>query len=160
MHPTSCTQLKSSGFTITAGLLPAFGVDPVKYRNLDPSYLEATIQPGVEFLLFYGPKIYYNRDFILQDYANRGTITIGEAASGALVPTASQYKGPVLVIDGEQDVVFCGTLGLEFLGTGNCGVGSTSKPAMTSITYPAANYSVSSCSILSSSTSVFFFAVV
>jgi hypothetical protein len=148
-------MLTSLGFTVTAGLLPAFSVDPVKYGNLDLSYLEATIQSGVEFLLFYGPNVHYNRTFILQDYTNRGTITLGEAASGALVPTAPQYKGPVLVIDGEQDVVFCGFLGLELLGTGNCGVGSASKPALTKIIYPAANYSVSSYSIPPSLTSVF-----
>lgn len=141
--------LTCSGFTVTAGLLPAFGVDPAKYGNLDPSYLKATIQSGVEFLLFYGPNIYYNRTFILQDYANRGTITLGEAASGALVPTAPQYTKPVLVIDGEQDVVFCGFLGLELLGTGNCGAGPTSKPALTSIIYPAAKYSASSNPFLS-----------
>lgn len=137
-------SLTSPGFTITAGLTPAFAVDPVKHGNLDPSYLEATVESGAEFLLFYGPDVYYNRTFIHQDYLNRGTITIGEAASCALVPTASDYKNPVLVIDGEQDTVFCGSLGLEPLGPGNCGFGSTSKPAQTQIIYPSANYSVSS----------------
>lgn len=133
-----------AGFTITAGLLPALVVQPARFGKLDPSYLEASIQPGVEFLLFYGPNIYYNRTFILQDYANRGTITLGEAATGALVPTANKYEGPVLVIDGEQDTVFCGSLGLELLGPGNCGTGPSSKPALTDVIYPAAsNYSVS-----------------
>ncbi|KUJ10286.1 uncharacterized protein LY89DRAFT_675142 [Mollisia scopiformis] len=127
------------GFTFTAGLLPALGVQPSRYGNLDPSYLEASIQSGVEFLLFYGPNTYYDRTFILQDYANRGIITLGEAASGALVPTALSYKGPVLVIDGEQDTVFCGFLALEFLGPGNCGSGPTSKPALTNIIYPSAS---------------------
>lgn len=143
IHPYAIIILTSSGFTFTAGLLPAFDVDPVRYGDLDPSYLEATIQSGVEFLLFYGPNIYYNRTFILQDYNNRGTITLGEAASSAFVPTAPQYKGPVLVIDGEEDVVFCGFLGLELLGAGNCGIGPTSKPAQTIIIYPSAsNYTV------------------
>ncbi|KAE8450569.1 hypothetical protein EG329_006300 [Mollisiaceae sp. DMI_Dod_QoI] len=130
------------GFTVTAGLLPAFGVQPARYGNLDPGYLEATSQPGVEFLLFYGPGTYYNRSFIVQDYNNRGTITLGEAATGAFVPTAQKYKGPVLVIDGQQDTVFCGFLGLPLLGPGNCGTGPFSKLAQTSIIYPSAsNYS-------------------
>lgn len=121
-----------------------------KYASLDPGYLQATIQSGVAALLFYGPGKYYDTTFIAQDYNNRGTITVGEAATGALVPTAHAYAGSVLVISGQEDVVFCGSFGLPgipllgFLGTGNCGTGPNNKLAQTNIIYPSAsNYTVS-----------------
>ena len=108
-------------------MLPALSVQPAKYGTLDPSYLEASMQSGVEYLLFYGPDIYYNRTFILEDYNNRGTITIGEAATGALVPVAHNHENPVLVIDGQQDVVFCGSFGLQLFGPGDCGYGPSAS---------------------------------
>ncbi|KAF8863223.1 hypothetical protein BDZ45DRAFT_738558 [Acephala macrosclerotiorum] len=135
------------GFTVTAGLVPAVGVNYAKYGSLDPGYLQATIQSGVAALLFYGPGQYYDTNFIAQDYNNRGTITVGEAATGALIPTAHAYKGSVLVISGQEDVVFCGSFGfpgtpLGLLGAGNCGTGPTNKLAKTNIIYPSAsNYS-------------------
>ncbi|CZR62399.1 uncharacterized protein PAC_12296 [Phialocephala subalpina] len=60
------------GFTVTAGLVPAVGVNYAKYGSLDPGYLQASIQSGVAALLFHGPGQYYNTSFIAQDYNNRG----------------------------------------------------------------------------------------
>lgn len=62
--------------------------------------------------------------------------------TGALgIGTATEYKGSVLVITGQQDVPFCGTTGLEISGPGNCGRGPSSILEQTSTLYPAAqNY--------------------
>lgn len=131
------------GFTVTAGLLPAQLVQPDKYGPLTVGYLQATSEPGIEYLLFYGPPgTNYDPVFVHQDYQNRGTITVGEAASSALVPTASRYRGSVFVMTGQQDVVFCGSLGFLGGGPGNCGSGAWGLLAQTQSLYPhASNYS-------------------
>ncbi|EKD19781.1 ctr copper transporter family protein [Drepanopeziza brunnea f. sp. 'multigermtubi' MB_m1] len=130
------------GFTLTAGLLPAQLVQPSTYGPLTVGYLLPTSEPGVEYLLFYGPPgTNYDPEFIHQDYLNRGTLTLGEAVSSALIPTASRYKGSVFVMTGQQDVVFCGSLGFIGGGPGNCGNGSWSILAQTQALYPqASNY--------------------
>ncbi|KAI6712745.1 hypothetical protein JHW43_004712 [Diplocarpon mali] len=131
------------GFTLTAGLIPAQLVQANKYGPLTQGYLLATSEAGVEYLLFYGPPgINYDPVFIHQDYLNRGTLTLGEAASAALIPTASRYKGSLFVITGQEDAVFCGSLGFIGSGPGNCGNGAWSMLAQTQTLYPhASNYS-------------------
>lgn len=129
------------GFTLTAGLLPAQLVQPSK--SLPLGYLQATSEPGIEYLLFYGPpEVNYDPAFVHQDFLNRGTLTLGEAASSALIPTANRYTGSVFVMTGQQDVVFCGSFGFQGGGPGNCGSGAYSILAQTQTLYPrASNYS-------------------
>ncbi|KAH6716910.1 hypothetical protein BKA61DRAFT_671380 [Leptodontidium sp. MPI-SDFR-AT-0119] len=129
------------GFTLTAGLLPAQLVQPS--HSLLLGYLQASSESGVEYLLFYGPPgVNYDPAFIHQDYEKRDTLTVGEAASSALIPTAHRYTGSVFVMTGQQDVVFCGSFGFQGGGPGNCGVGAYSILAQTQTLYPhASNYS-------------------
>ncbi len=94
------------GFTATAELLPAVLTDSARYGYLngDLGYLIANSLFGVEYLLYYGPYQYYDPSFIALDYAARGTITIGEAITGALgISVAEEYTGSVLVLNGNQD---------------------------------------------------------
>ena len=94
------------GFTATAELLPAVLTDSTTYGflNSDLGYLIANSLSGVEYLLYYGPYQYYDPSFIALDYAARGTITIGEALTGALgISVAEEYTGSVLVLNGNQD---------------------------------------------------------
>jgi pimeloyl-ACP methyl ester carboxylesterase len=130
------------GFIVTAELLPARLIQPNMYGSLPVGYLAANSQSGVDFLLFYGPGEYYDTQFIAWDYQTRGTISVDEGATGALgIFQANQYTGRVLVITGQQDVVFCGTTGLEASGVGNCGSGSSSLLVQTQSLYPSAlNY--------------------
>ncbi|CZT43846.1 uncharacterized protein RSE6_03939 [Rhynchosporium secalis] len=129
------------GFTITAGLLPTQLVQPG--LSLPLGYLQASSESGAEYLLFYGPPgVNYDPAFVHQDYLKRGTLTVGEAASSALIPTASRYTGSVFVMTGQQDVVFCGSFGFQGGGPGNCGTGAFSILAQTQTLYPrASNYS-------------------
>jgi hypothetical protein len=114
------------GFIVEAGLLPAAIVEPARYGNLPVGYLEASSPQGVAFELFYGPGKYYDEAFIAADYKARGTITVGEGVTGALgIVTAPNYKAPVLVMTGQQDVIFCGSTGFEFSGVGNCGTATS-----------------------------------
>ena len=121
------------GFIATALLLPAPGL-PI-------GYLHATSESGTAFLLQYAP--YYDTAFFHQDFANRGTITVGEGVSGALgITAAPQYAKPVFVITGQQDTVFCGSTGLQLSGPGNCGSGPSGVLAQTKSLYSnrKANY--------------------
>ena len=94
------------GFTATAELLSATLTDSARYGFLsgDLGYLIANSLSGVEYLLYYGPYQYYDLSYIALDYAARGTITIGEAITGALgISVAEEYTGSVLVLNGNQD---------------------------------------------------------
>jgi pimeloyl-ACP methyl ester carboxylesterase len=118
------------GFIATARLLPA--------NSLPVGYLQATSRTGVAYLLFFGPGVFYDTAFINRDYDNRGTVTVGEGASGAVgIGVAPYYRKPVLVISGEQDVLFCGTTALDGK-PGNCRSGILEK---TRALYPAGDYS-------------------
>lgn len=91
-------------------------------------------------MLFYGPYEHYDPNFIALDYAARGTITIGEAITGALgISVAEEYTGSVLVLTGNQDVVFCGSFDLPIDGPGNCD--ASGILADTGKLYPRAEYS-------------------
>lgn len=127
------------GFVITALLLPAATIDPVRYGGLPIGYLIGSSPSGVAFELFYGPGKYYDEMYIDWDYRSRGTISVGEGVTGAVgIMTANKYKGDVLVITGQQDVPFCGSLGLTINGPGNCGSGKSSILEQTRSLYPVA----------------------
>lgn len=109
------------------------------YLN-DLGYLIANSLPGVQYLLFYGPGQHFDTNYVALDYAARGTTTIGEAITGALgISVAEDYTGSVLVLNGNQDAVFCGYFDLLIEGPGNCeGAGTLAR---TQALYPRANYS-------------------
>ena len=99
----------------------AHGQGTYGFLNDDLGYLIANSLAGIEYFLFFGPGQYYDPSFIALDYTARGTITIGEAITGALGKSvAEEYTGSVLVLTGNRDVVFCGTLYLPIEGPGNC----------------------------------------
>lgn len=129
------------GFTVTAGLLPADIIDPTRFPSLDPTYLLPSSPSGTQYLLFYGPTAagrYFDPAFIAADYAARGTITAGEAVSGALPPIAPDFTGPVYVMTGQQDVVFCGKLGLQTDAPSDC-LSPTNQLSATQSLYPKAS---------------------
>jgi hypothetical protein len=79
----------------------------------------------------------YDPVFIEQSFENRGIITVGEGVTGTIAITpAPEYTNPILVITGEQDVLFCGSLGLELTGSGNCGSAAGGVLAQTQRLYP------------------------
>jgi hypothetical protein len=138
------------GFAVTAGLKPAALVDPQRFGNLGATYLAATYAPGVQYLLFYtssGGKQYFDPALSKADYDARGTITVGEAISGALPTIANKFKGSVYVMTGQQDVVFCGKLGLQTDPPSDC-LQSNILEETRSLYPNAANYSVGNSTFL------------
>lgn len=69
---------------------------------------------------------------------------MSEAVSGEIPPSAPNFKDHVYVMIGQQDVVFCGKLGLETDAPSDCL--SSNILAGTRASYPsAASYSVRCC---------------
>ena len=107
----------------TAIILPASLVLP-RYRSLPLGYLTISSLPGFRALFYSFPST-YNASLFTYDFANRGTITVGEAATLAFgVNTASAYEGSVLVATGQHDVIFCNVLGVDLLLGGLLGTQS------------------------------------
>lgn len=153
-HPTDADAIILTGYSryiinflpgifVTGGLLPAKVVQPEKYGNLAVGYLEASSFPGIEYLFWYDPYAngtYYDPAFPAYDYALRGPITVGEGASGAVAAATSSFQGPVFVITGQQDTLFCGTTALPIDGPGQCVGGPLNYLAGTGALYPNAKY--------------------
>lgn len=141
------TGFSKSLTTAVPGLLtnlllePAATVDPTRFGTLLPGYVEATNEAGTTFLFFYNATGGYDPTFANYDYSIRGTMTIGEAATGAeSIATAGAYTRPVLVVTGQEDNIFCNPTGLQAT-PGNCGSGSTGLLAQMATLYPvASNY--------------------
>jgi hypothetical protein len=99
------------GFFVQSGLLPASLEDP-RFAGLALGYLEVSSHSDFSWL-FYTPGE-HDQGITNLDWATRGTVTLGEAATGATgSQTASEYTGPVFVVTGIHDSVFCSTLTLN-----------------------------------------------
>ncbi|KAJ8611920.1 hypothetical protein MRB53_037716 [Persea americana] len=116
--------------------VPAAAVFPAKYGTLDPSYTVGGSRSGYEAAFYFGK---YSEDLVDLDFANRGAVPLGEVLTSLLgqLPAPS-FTGPVFVLTGQEDQVFCargevnGLLGQS----ADCGSGSTSAGAETQRLYP------------------------
>ena len=92
--------------------LPADLLQPQRFGNLSPFYLEFSSIPSIQELFFYPGG--YSYDLFEYDTSKRGTISLGEAATVALTSNiAADYTNPVYVVTGEKDAVFCNFSGLN-----------------------------------------------
>jgi pimeloyl-ACP methyl ester carboxylesterase len=100
------------GVFAQAAPLPADIEQPSRFGDLDPGYLEFTVQDYFYNLFYYPGE--YDPNFASYDWSNRGTISAGEAATILLTGnTATGYTCPVLVATGEYDAVVCNDLGVN-----------------------------------------------
>lgn len=86
------------GFALTSGLASP--------NPPNPGYLQAMIPSGTSLLLFYQPDTYSDPSLIADDYAKRGTITVGEAIIVAFISTAADYADSMLVPTSEVSLLF------------------------------------------------------
>lgn len=80
-----------------------------------PSYPLGYLQPNNKnFLrfLFYAPGK-FDPALADVDFATRGTISIGEAASVVIGSIQTNYTGPVMVITGQHDSIYCSALTID-----------------------------------------------
>ena len=121
---------------ISGGILPAAIGD--QSLILDPTYLVLTNHIAAENFFYFGNYSSTVADF---DYRHRGTFTAGELATILLgqVP-APKFTGTVLVINGQEDEIFCTTRPVVPLTgpVGQCGYGVDSYSARTSALFPNA----------------------
>lgn len=145
-HPDDVDAYILTGFSqqvaqgmVGASTLPMFApaalVAPGKYGSLDYSYLQATNKTGTQIIFYRGK---YSNRILDYDFENRGTVTLGEAITGALGQfPAPSFKGAVFVLNGNEDAIFCqdsiehGLAGFA----GNCSNGFSSSVGLS---YPAA----------------------
>jgi pimeloyl-ACP methyl ester carboxylesterase len=132
-HPDDADALLLTGFSFDAlsglsgaaapALEPAALVNPVEYGNLDPSYLEATNETGTTEIFYYD---LFDPAIACYDFAHRGTATLGGFATTLVgQQPAPAFHGPVFVLNGNDDVLFCEPASSQpILGQpGNCSAG-------------------------------------
>ncbi|KAF2161610.1 hypothetical protein M409DRAFT_28004 [Zasmidium cellare ATCC 36951] len=120
--------------------LPASIAAPTRFPGLDPTYLLTTSASGSQGVFYYGD---YDKQVAAYDFANTNPVPAGELATSALSQLpAPLYKGSLLLLNGQNDQIFCAVLPTDPLigGLGNCGTGATSTTARTQVLFPAAKF--------------------
>jgi len=91
---------------VVAGLfLPAAVVLPARFGKDGAGYFAASSEDGANALFFTNNSDPAFRESI---WENRGTVTVGETITAFLSEdVASEYKGDVFVLTGQNDAIFC-----------------------------------------------------
>jgi len=118
-------------------LLPADQVDPARFGSLPAGYLMFSNVSDFDFL-FYWPG---GSDNALekQDFDTRGTISEEEAGTVPSTFPITAYDGPVYVVTGQHDVVFCNSQGTP-RDQIDCGTSTNGFLADTAKLYPASDF--------------------
>ena len=136
-YPSDFTALILTGFGnnlayaadgLNATLLTPASNVASRFSRLPPSYMVMSSQDGRR-TYFYGTPGSFDEQLFQQDFATKDKIGLGEVFSlrGGL-KTASPYTGPVFVLTGAEDDVFC--------ANAQCGAGSTSIAATAVSLFP------------------------
>lgn len=138
MYPELSDALVLTGWSAIADYMPMFlsGANFQQARlngknsNYTDGYLTSADIGSNVYLFFYPPHF----DTGLLEFAenNKQPMTIGELMTITGLPSQSRFTGPVYVIDGENDVPFCGG---DCLNTGT----SASIPAAAEKVFPSAS---------------------
>jgi pimeloyl-ACP methyl ester carboxylesterase len=123
--------LNGPGVALNSAFLPTRLVMPTnpKYNILPLGYLQLALHSAFDYL-FYHPGG-FDPALEQQDYTNRGTVSAGELATATLgINTAAAFTGPVYVVTGKYDNIFCDT---------DCGTETSGELVNTRVDYPAAS---------------------
>ncbi|KAI9802074.1 MAG: hypothetical protein M1833_001995 [Piccolia ochrophora] len=103
---TGCTSDFGNMMAATADLQPlaASAVDPSRFSGYAHGYLTHSAETGRTSAFYTGA---YDPAIPPKDYATKETVTVGELISFPPL-TISAYNGPVLLITGDRDQLFCG----------------------------------------------------
>ncbi|KAI1758675.1 alpha/beta-hydrolase [Hypoxylon sp. FL1150] len=104
--------------------------DPApQFRNLPDGFLTQQSAAGIQFAFYRQPNL--DEAAFRQQVAHKQTNTLGVLLTlGGIVAPSTEFTGPVDVVNGENDLVFCG---------GNCLYPTDQNSAVLSIFYPAAS---------------------
>lgn len=100
-----------------------------KLRNLPAGYLTQQSAVGIQFAFYRHPN--FDQNAFERQVANKQTNTLGVLLTlGGIIAPSVQFTGPVDVVNGENDLVFCG---------GNCLYPADQNKAVLAVFYPAAS---------------------
>ncbi|KAG6355344.1 hypothetical protein INS49_003305 [Diaporthe citri] len=100
-----------------------------KLRNLPAGYLTQQSAVGIQFAFYRYPN--FDQNAFERQVADKQTNTLGILLTlGGTIAPSAQFAGPVDVVNGENDLVFCG---------GNCLYPTDQNAAVLAVFYPAAS---------------------
>lgn len=100
-----------------------------KLKDLPAGYLTQQSAAGIQFAFYRYPN--FDQNAFEQQVANKQTNTLGILLTlGGIIAPSTQFTGPVDVVNGENDLVFCG---------GNCLYPTDQNEAVLAVFYPAAS---------------------
>lgn len=100
-----------------------------KLRDLPDGFLTQQTAAGIQFAFYRYPN--FDENAFRQQVANKQTNTLGVLLTlGGIIAPSTQFTGPVDVVNGENDLVFCG---------GDCLFPTDQNQAVITIFYPAAS---------------------
>lgn len=100
-----------------------------KLKNLPAGYLTQQSAVGIQFAFYRYPN--FDQNAFEQQVANKQTNTLGILLTlGGIIAPSTEFTGPVDVVNGENDLVFCG---------GNCLYPTDQNKAVLAVFYPAAS---------------------
>lgn len=104
--------------------------DPApKLKNLPTGFLTQQTAAGIQFAFYRYPN--FDENAFQQQVANKQTNTLGVLLTlGGIIAPSTQFTGPVDVVNGENDLVFCG---------GDCLYPTDQNTAVLATFYPAAS---------------------
>ncbi|KAI1465648.1 alpha/beta-hydrolase [Daldinia caldariorum] len=115
--------------TVAAFNLINANTDPSnQFRSLAPGYLTQQTSVGIQFAFYRFPN--FDDDVFRRQVAHKSTNTLGVLLTlGSIVAPSPEFTGPVDLVNGEHDLVFCG---------GNCVEPVDQNQAALSLFYSAA----------------------
>lgn len=129
----SVNQTGIATFTAALDLSIANNIDPVRFANLSNEYLVSANAVGNQFS-FFKAQGFPPANLAIGE-ASKQTVTFGELLTlAAIVAPASNFTGPVDVVNGAADWPFC---------MGNCSYPTDLAAAVAPMLYPASNTSQS-----------------
>lgn len=100
-----------------------------KLKDLPAGYLTQQSAAGIQFAFYRYPN--FDQNAFEQQVANKQTNTLGILLTlGGIIAPSTHFTGPVDVVNGENDLVFCG---------GNCLYPTDQNKAVLAVFYPTAS---------------------
>ncbi|KAI1823893.1 Alpha/Beta hydrolase protein [Xylaria intraflava] len=124
------TSAASVALTVAAFNFVNANTDPApQFKHLPAGFLTQESAIGIQFAFYRHPN--FDVDVFRQQVANKQTNTLGVLLTlGGIVAPSTEFRGPVDVVNGEHDLVFCG---------GNCLYPTDQNTTVLSVFYPAAS---------------------
>jgi pimeloyl-ACP methyl ester carboxylesterase len=124
------TSASSVPLTVAAFNFINANADPApQFKHLPPGFLTQQSAAGIQFAFYRYPN--FDEEVFRKQVAHKQTNTLGVLFTlGSIVAPSTEFTGPVDIVNGENDLVFCG---------GNCLYPTDQNIATLSIFYPVAS---------------------